>query len=98
MDIFNYVIVVGLSLLTTIIFISLVLYSDRKSREPIYMIFLSLVSCFFTICLSLILGQILLPKLEIISTGLFDYNTHNIYTHIYLFEGWKYTDKKTSIQ
>ena len=78
MDIFNYVIVVGLSLLTTIIFISLVLYSDRKSREPIYMIFLSLVSCFFTICLSLILGQILLPKLEIISTGLFDYNTHNI--------------------
>ena len=78
MGILGYVRVIGLSLLTTVIFIALILYSDRKSREPAYMIFLSLVSCIFTICLSLILGQVLLPKLEIISSGLFDYGTTNI--------------------
>ena len=78
MSIINYMTIIGLSLLTTIIFVFLVLYSDRKSREPIYMIFLCLISCVFTICLSLILGQVLLPKLEIISKGLFDYSTHNM--------------------
>lgn len=78
MGIIGYVRVIGLSLLSTFIFIALILYSDRKSREPLYMIFLSLVSCIFTICLSLLLGQVLLPKLEIISSGLFDYRTCNI--------------------
>lgn len=78
MSIINYMTIIGLSLLTTIIFVFLVLYSDRKSREPIYMIFLCLISCVFTICLSLLLGQVLLPKLEIISKGLFDYSTHNM--------------------
>ena len=42
------------------------------------MIFICLISCVFTICLSLILGQVLLPKLDIISVGLFDYNTSNM--------------------
>ena len=78
MNLFNYISIVGLSLLTTIIFIILILYSDRKNKEPVYVILLCLISCIFTICLSLILGQILLPKLDIISSGLFDYNTHNI--------------------
>lgn len=78
MGAFNYLSICLLSLLTTIIFSSAVLYSDRKSREPIYMIFLALVSCIFTICLSLLLGQIILPKLEIISSGLFSYDTHNV--------------------
>lgn len=78
MSIFNYIFIVFLSLLTTLIFIGFILYSDRKSREPFYMIFLALASCIFTISLSLILGQILLPKFEIISSGLFDYKTSNI--------------------
>lgn len=77
MSIINYISIIGLSLFTTIIFIAFILYSDRKSREPIYVICLCLISCIFTICLSLLLGQVLLPKLDIISTGLFDYTTTN---------------------
>lgn len=78
MDILNFGSIIFLSLFTTIIFISLILYSDRKSKEPLYMIILALISCIFTISLALILGQVLLPKLFDISAGLFDYNTHNI--------------------
>lgn len=77
MSIGSYIVISLLSLFTTFIFIGFILYSDRKSREPIYMILLCLGSCAFTICLSLLLGQILLPKLEIISTGLFSYSTHS---------------------
>ena len=78
MDILNYISVIFLSIFTTVIFTYLILHSDKKSPEPLYMIMLALVSCIFTISLSLILGQILLPKLEIISSGLFDYKTSNI--------------------
>lgn len=78
MDIFNYVLVIFLSVFTTVIFIGLILYSDRKSREPIHMIIIALSSCIFTISLSLLLGQIILPHLDIISSGLFDYKTSNI--------------------
>ncbi|MBQ9024548.1 MAG: PrsW family intramembrane metalloprotease [Bacilli bacterium] len=79
MNLLNYISIIGLSLFTTIIFIILILYSDRKSKEPTYIIFLCLISCIFTICLSLLFGQVLLPKLDIISIGLFDYNTNNIF-------------------
>lgn len=78
MNILNYITIIGLSLLTTIIFAVLIIYSDRKSREPLYIIFLCMISCIFTICLSLLLGQVLLPQLDLITTGLFDYNTQNI--------------------
>ena len=75
---FNYAIVIFLSVFTTVIFIGLILYSDRKSREPLYMILLALSSCIFTISLSMLLGQILLPHLDVISAGLFDYKTASI--------------------
>ena len=78
MSILSYIFVSLLSLMTTIIFVGIILYSDRKSKEPVYMIAISLLSCVFTISLSLILGQVLLPKLDIITQGLFDYNTNNI--------------------
>ena len=78
MSIWNYIFIIFLSLFTTFIFIGLILYSDRKSKEPLYMIIISLSSCIFTISLALILGQVLLPKLFDISSGLFDYNTHNL--------------------
>ena len=78
MSMFNYISVIFLSLLTTIIFVFLILYSDRKSSEPLYMILLCLLSSFFTISLSLFLGQFLLPKLDLISYGLFNYKTQNM--------------------
>ena len=78
MDVLDYIPVIFLSVFTTIIFIIAILYSDRKSREPVYMIVLALSSCIFTISLSLLLGQILLPHLDVISAGLFDYKTSSI--------------------
>lgn len=77
MSLIKYILVFFLSIITTIIFTSAILYSDRKSKEPIYMIIICLMSGVFTICLALLLGQIILPNLEVISSGLFSYNTNN---------------------
>ena len=74
MSILDYVTIIFISLLTTIIFLGYILYSDRKSKEPVYMIILCLVSCLFTICLSLLIGQVILPKLDIISSGFMSFN------------------------
>ena len=76
MNIFNYITIIVFSLLTTIIFIFLILYSDRKSKEPKSVIFLCLISGILPIFLSLLFGQYILPKLQIISPGLFDYNNN----------------------
>lgn len=78
MNFVNYLFITLLSLITTIVFISIILYSDRKSREPLYMILIALTSGLFTICLSLLLGQVILPRLEIISSGLFSYSSGGV--------------------
>ena len=78
MNLFNYIAVTFLSLFSTIVLVCMIRDSDRKQREPAYMIILSLISCLFTICVSLLLGQIILPKLDIISSGLFNFDTQNI--------------------
>ncbi len=75
----NFIIVLILSLVPTFILLSLILYSDRKSREPIPLIAICIVSGVFTICLSLLLGQIVLPALNIISTGLFTDTSFNLF-------------------
>ncbi len=78
MSLLNYIFIVILSLFTTIIFVSSILYSDRKSREPVYMILICLVSGIFTIGLSILLGEVILPNLQIVSSGLFSYNTNSV--------------------
>lgn len=78
MNLINYIIVIFLSIITTIIFVGIILYSDRKHKEPIHMILISLVSGIFTICLALLIGQIILPNLEIIISGIFSYNTDSL--------------------
>lgn len=78
MNLMNYIFIIVLSLLTTIIFICSILYSDKKSREPVYMILIALISGVFTIGLSLIIGQIILPNLQVINSGLFSYNTSSV--------------------
>lgn len=77
MSIIEYISIFFLSIVTTIIFVSCIIYSDRKSKEPLHMLLICLFSGVFTICLTLLLGQIILPNLEIISSGLFSYNTNN---------------------
>lgn len=78
MNLLNYFIVIFLSIITTIIFISIILYSDRKSREPFHMILICLISGIFTICFTLLIGKIILPNFEAIGSSLFSYNTNNI--------------------
>lgn len=75
----NFIVVLILSLVPTFILLSLILYSDRKSREPIPLLAICVVSGIFTICLSLLLGQIVLPALNIISTGLFTDTSFNLF-------------------
>lgn len=77
MSIFNYVGITLLSLSTTIIFLGAVLYSDRKSREPLHMILICVLSGIFTIGVSLLLGQLILPKLEAYGTEFLSYNLYN---------------------
>ena len=78
MNLLNYLIVIFFSIITTVIFVYMILYSDRKSREPLHMVFICLISGIFTICLTLLIGNIILPNLEIIGSELFSYNTNNI--------------------
>lgn len=73
------IIILILSLVPTFVMLFLILYSDRKSREPLILILICLFSGIFTICLSLLLGQIVLPNLNIISTGLFDSTSFSLF-------------------
>lgn len=60
----SYLFVIFISVLSSIIFISAILYSDRKSKEPSYMIALALLSGVFTIAVSLLVGKVILPHLN----------------------------------
>ena len=60
----SYLFVIFISILSSIIFISAILYSDRKSKEPSYMIALALLSGVFTIAVSLLVGKVILPHLN----------------------------------
>lgn len=75
----DIVLILILSLVPSIVMLFLILYSDRKSREPLILILICLFSGIFTICLSLLLGQIILPSLNVISTGLFDSTSFNLF-------------------
>lgn len=67
MGILSYLFVIFISILSSIIFVVAILYSDRKNKEPIYMILISLLSGIFTIGISLIIGKIILPKLNFLN-------------------------------
>ena len=73
MSIVDYISVILSSLFTSIVFISFILYSDRKSREPLYMILLALSSCIVSVCLVMLIDKIILPRLEILTGVLYDY-------------------------
>lgn len=67
-----------LSLVPTIILLLLVLYSDKKSREPLSLIFICIFSGFFTISFSMLLGKITLPQLNIFRDVIFNSESFNI--------------------
>ncbi len=84
LDVTSFLIVLLLSLVPTFILLSLILYSDRKSREPLIFILICASSGVFTIGLSLLIGQVILPNLNIISEGLFTDTQFNIFKIIIL--------------
>ena len=73
------IIILILTILPSVILFSLILYSDRKSREPLLMILICAFSGAFTICLSLLLDKLVL-KFNLLGGGLFtDANSYSIY-------------------
>lgn len=71
-------VVILLTIVPSLILLMLILYSDRKSREPLFMILICVFSGAFTICLSLLIDKIIL-KSNIISNDLFvNGNTFNL--------------------
>jgi RsiW-degrading membrane proteinase PrsW (M82 family) len=63
----SYLFAIFISILSSIIFIVAILHSDKESKEPNYMIALALLSGIFTIAVSLIVGQLILPKLNFLN-------------------------------
>lgn len=78
MNLFNTLFIFGISLIPSLIMLGIILYSDRKSKEPIFFIILCSISGLFTITLALFIQNYLLNAFHLvhvenilsISTGL----------------------------
>lgn len=84
LSLFELMGVLILSLVPVIILLTLVLYSDRKSREPFHLILVCIFSGFFTISLSIILGKIALPQLNIFRDTVFNIEQFNVFKIVVL--------------
>ena len=51
------VIVLAITILPSVFLFSLIMYSDRKSKEPVSMILLAVLSGIFTVCVSLLIDK-----------------------------------------
>ena len=72
-------VVLLLTILPSILLLMLILYSDRKSREPLLMILIYIFSSAFTISLSLLLDK-LIVKFHLINGDLFtSVNAYSVY-------------------
>ncbi len=79
LDFSKTMIIVLLTVVPSLLLLCLILYSDRKSREPLLMLLICAFSGAFTICLSLIIDKIIL-KYHLIGGDLFtDSNTYSVY-------------------
>ncbi|MBO6195267.1 MAG: PrsW family intramembrane metalloprotease [Bacilli bacterium] len=79
LDLSKLSVVLLLTIVPSILLLMLILYSDRKSREPILMLLICIFSGAFTICLSLVLDKIII-KAHLIGGDLFtDANSYSVY-------------------
>lgn len=79
LDFSKTLIIILLTVVPSLLLLTLILYSDRKSREPVLMLLICAFSGAFTICLSLIIDKLIL-KSHLIGGNLFtDSNTYSIY-------------------
>ena len=73
-----------LTIVPSILLFSLILYSDRKSREPLYLILICLFSGAFTICLSLFIDKLLIKTHFVVGNLITNANSYSIYKIIIL--------------
>ena len=79
LDFSKLLIVLLITILPSVLMLSLILYSDRKSREPIPMILICILSGAFTICFSLIIDKLILT-LNLIDASMFpSQNSYSVY-------------------
>lgn len=74
----DIIIVLLLSLVPSFILLSLILYSDRKSKEPLILILICLFSGIFTIGFSIFLGNVIIPTLDTIGSKFINNTEFNI--------------------
>ncbi len=67
-NLFNTLFIFGISLIPSIIMLGIILYSDRKSSEPVFFIILCTISGFFTITLAMFIQNYLLNAFNLVHT------------------------------
>ena len=79
LDFSKLLVVLLTTILPSILMLSLILYSDRKSREPLSMILICILSGAFTICFSLIIDK-LIVTLNLVNASMFpSQNSYSVY-------------------
>lgn len=79
LDFSKLLVVLITTILPSVLMLSLILYSDRKSREPVSMILICILSGAFTICFSLIIDK-LIVTLNLINASMFpSQNSYSVY-------------------
>ena len=79
LDFSRLLVVLLTTILPSILMLSLILYSDRKSREPLSMILICILSGAFTICFSLIIDK-LIVTLNLVNASMFpSQNSYSVY-------------------
>ena len=79
LDFSKLLVVLLTTILPSVLMLSLILYSDRKSREPLAMILICILSSAFTICFSLIIDK-LIVTLNIVNASMFpSQNSYSVY-------------------
>ena len=79
LDFSKLLVVLLTTILPSVLMLSLILYSDRKSREPLSMILICILSGAFTICFSLIIDK-LIVTLNIVNASMFpSQNSYSVY-------------------
>lgn len=84
LDIPKLISVLLLTIVPSILLFSLILYSDRKSREPVYLILICVFSGIFTICLSLLVDRLLVKTHFVVGNLITNANSYSIYKIVIL--------------
>lgn len=67
-NLFNTIFIFGISIIPVLIIIGIILYSDRKSKEPIFFIILCAISGLFTITLAIFIQNYLINAFNLVKS------------------------------